>query len=394
MSASQRFSVFSPPTRILLGPGPSELDQRVKLAMARPMVGHLDPSFLVLMDEVRTMLRELFETQNQLTLAMSGTGTSGMETCLVNLLEPGDRVLLANNGVFGARMVDIARRTGAEVREVKVPWGEGLDLEVLRKEAHAFKPTVISAVHAETSTGVLNDLSAISAIAQEVDALLISDMVTSFSGMSVKVDENKVDAAFTATQKCLSGPPGLAPVTISPRALEKIVNRKTPVQSWYFDLSLIREYWGNARAYHHTAPVPLLYALHEACRLALEEGLEARIERHNSISARWGKGLEALGLTLAVAPEHRLPQLLAIRIPEGIGDEAAARRVLLERYGVEIGGGLGALKGKVWRVGVMGTIATESNGARLLSSLAGLFEGLGRKVDLKGALEAADLAGF
>ena len=370
------FPPFQPPRRVLLGPGPSEVPPLVLQALARPTIGHLDPEFLRLMDETRAMLRQAFGTTNALTVPMSGTGSAGMETAIVNLVEPGDKVLIGIHGVFGVRMAEVARRAGAEVREVKAAWGTPLDPDLLRREALDFGPKLIGVVHAETSTGVLLDLAPVRAICDEVGALLLADMVTSLGGLEVRVDAIPVDVAYSGTQKCLSCPPGLAPVTLSPRAEAVLVARKRPVQSWYLDLSLIREYWGESRVYHHTAPINQLYGLHEALRLVLDEGLVAREARHRKVAAMLAAGLEAMGFELLVAPEHRLPPLTTVKVPDGV-DEAKVRKTMLDHYGVEIGGGLGPLKGKVWRIGLMGHAANASNVAIVVGALSASLRALG-----------------
>lgn len=338
------------PERVLMGPGPSHVPSSVLSAMAQPTIGHLDPAFLRVMNEIAEMLRTLFGTTNTLTMPMSGTGSAGMETCLVNLLEPGDRAIIGVHGVFGRRMAEVARRCGAEVETVEAEWGKPLDPNDFRKGGQA---KLIALVHAETSTGVLQDLSPFRAIADELGALLVIDAVTSLGGVRVDLDAHGVDAAYSGSQKCLSGPPGLSPVSFSSRALDVMKARKTAVQSWYLDVGLIARYWGEERAYHHTAPINSLYGLHEACRLACEEGLEARIARHDAMSLRLIAGLRELGLDVADA--HRLAPLTLVRTGEL--DEAKIRRALLDEYGLEIGGGLGAFKGQGWRIGLMGASA-------------------------------------
>ena len=360
------------PERTLMGPGPSNVPASVLLAMARPTIGHLDPVFLALMDELRAMLRQLFETGNELTLAMSGTGTAGMETVLANLIEPGDPVVIGSNGVFGGRMVEMARRHGADVEVVSAPWGDVVPLEQLADAVARLEPRLVALVHAETSTGVAQPLEGLSDIVHEHGGLLAVDCVTSLGGMPVRVDRWDLDAVYSGTQKCLSCPPGLAPVTLSERAVERLEQRTTPVRSWYLDLSLIRRYWGDERAYHHTAPVNLLYALHEACRLALREGLDRRFARHRHLHERLKAGLAELGLDYVSPEAHTLPMLNAVRIPPGV-DEAAARQALLDRFGLEIGGGLGPFKGKVWRIGLMGHSATERNVALALAALGAVL---------------------
>ncbi|QDV05363.1 Purine catabolism protein PucG [Planctomycetes bacterium Poly30] len=366
---------LTPSRRTLMGPGPSDVDDAVLLAMARPTLGHLDPEFLVVMDQLREMMRAVFQTKNDLTMPMSGTGSAGMETCMVNLLEPGDRALIGVDGVFGTRMAEVARRTGAEVTEVKGEWGRAFTADQLRAGAEHDRYDLVAVVHAETSTGVLQPIPEVRELADDLGALLLIDCVTSLAGHAVKIDEWGVDAAYSGTQKCLSCPPGLSPVTFSPRAVEKMDRRKHKVQSWYLDLSLIRGYWGEERSYHHTAPINMLYAMHEALRLVLEEGLEARFERHARNSAALREGLAELGLEVRVPEAERLNPLTTVAIPDGV-DDGKTRRFLLEKYGLEIGGGLGPMKGNTWRIGLMGAGSTMQN---VTLCLAGLKDALSRR---------------
>ncbi|MAC28425.1 MAG: alanine--glyoxylate aminotransferase [Sandaracinus sp.] len=373
-----------------MGPGPSDVAPSVLRALAAPTVGHLDPAFLKVMDEVRAMLRVVFGTENEITLPMSATGSAGMETCFVNLLEPGDAVLVGINGVFGGRMAEVARRCGAEVVTVEQEWGRALSPEQFR-EAGAGRPFKLMAlVHAETSTGALTDLAGFREAADEHGALLVVDAVTSFAGRPIEVDRHGVDAIYTGTQKCLSCPPGLSPVSFSERAMKVVRERERPVQSWYLDLSLIGQYWGKERAYHHTAPVNMVYALHESLRLVMEEGLEARFARHAKNAAALRAGLEAMGLELPVPAEERLDPLTLVRIPEGVED-GATRKALLARYGLEIGGGLGAFKGQAWRIGLMGAACTERNVVLCLSALKDVLasQGFEAKADPVAAARAA-----
>lgn len=356
-----------------MGPGPSDVDDGVLSAMARPTLGHLDPDFLAIMDEIRAMLRAVFRTGNELTMPMSGTGSAGMETCIVNLVEPGDRVLVGIHGVFGTRMAEVARRTGAEVVEVHGAWGRALSADAFLEAAAGRPFDLVGVVHAETSTGVLQPIPPLREVADELGALLLVDCVTSLAGHPVEIDAWGVDAAYSGTQKCLSCPPGLAPVTFSARAVERMGRRTHPVQSWYLDLSLIRGYWGEERSYHHTAPINMLYGLHEALRLVLEEGLDARFERHARLAAKLREGLGGLGLELPVPSDERLNPLTVVSIPGGVED-ALVRRHLLDHFGLEIGGGLGPMKGKAWRIGLMGAGCSERNVALCL---AGLHSALG-----------------
>jgi alanine-glyoxylate transaminase/serine-glyoxylate transaminase/serine-pyruvate transaminase len=337
-------------------------------ALSRPTIGHLDPVFLEVLDETQGMLREVFGTNNALTLPMSATGSAGMETCFVNLLEPGDHALICRHGVFGGRMAEVARRCGAEVTIVDAPWGRAIDPSDVAKAAkdRAFK--VLAIVHAETSTGVLQDLSPFRAIADSCGALLLVDAVTSLGGVPVEVDRMGVDAVYSGTQKCLSCPPGLSPVSFSERARRVLSTRKTPIQSWYFDLNLVGQYFGGQRVYHHTAPVNMIFALHESLRLVLEEGLEARYARHREQADALRHGLESLGLDLPVEESVRLPPLTLVRIPEGV-DDGSVRAKLLADHNLEIGGGLGDFKGNAWRIGLMGASATPQNVELCLGAL-------------------------
>ena len=356
------------PNRILMGPGPSDVPPSVLAALAKPTIGHLDPAFLALLDEVREMLRVVLATQNELTLPMSGTGSAGMETCITNLVEPGDAVLVGANGVFGERLQEVARRAGAEVTAVDHPWGTPLDAKRMREAAAGKRFKLVCMVHAETSTGVLSPIAPIRALADELGALLLVDAVTSLGGVPVDMDAQRIDALYSGTQKCLSCPPGLAPVSFSERAEQAIAARSRKAQSWYLDLSLIGRYWSGERMYHHTAPTNMLVALHEALRLALNEGLRARYARHALHGKALARGLTALGLVLPVAEDVRMPQLTLVEIPSGV-DDAAARRALLETYGIEIGGGLGVFKGKAWRIGLMGASATRRHVTLCLAAL-------------------------
>jgi alanine-glyoxylate transaminase/serine-glyoxylate transaminase/serine-pyruvate transaminase len=358
-----------PPVRILLGPGPSDVPPEVLRAMSTPLLGHLDPVFLEIMDETKSLLQEVFQTKNDLTFAMPGTGMAGMEACLVNLIEPGDKFVVGIHGFFGTRLADIARRAGAEVVEVNGDWGKPLDTQVMQATIQKEKPQVVAFVHAETSTGVLQPPQPIVEAAHDAGALVVMDAVTSLGGMPVKLDEWQVDACYSGAQKCIGAPPGFSPISYSSRAVEKLDQRKTPVQSFYLDLSLLRKYWGTDRAYHHTAPITLVYALREALRLIVEEGLEARWARHQRHQQALVEGLEAMGLELLVEnPEDRLWSLTTVRIPDGV-DDVAVRKQLLTDHNIEIGGGLGPLKGKVWRIGLMGYSSKINNVMLLIAAL-------------------------
>jgi alanine-glyoxylate transaminase / serine-glyoxylate transaminase / serine-pyruvate transaminase len=359
---------IDPPSRVLLGPGPSSVPPSVLRALSAPTIGHLDPRFLQITDQVCELLRQVFETKNQLTLPISGTGSAGMEAVLVNLLEPGDRALIGVAGVFGIRMAEVARRAGAEVVEVAGEWGRAIAPEAFRAAAQDKRCKLVCAVHAETSTGVLQPLEPLREIADELGALLVADAVTSLGGLPVATDARRLDAVYSGTQKCLSCPPGLSPLTFSAAAEAALQTRKRPVQSWYLDLTLVTRYFGSERVYHHTAPINMIYALHEALRLVAEEGLPARWKRHRLHAAALWAGLEALGLELVVPPSERLPTLTTVRIPAGI-DDAAVRRTLLDDFSVEIGGGLGPFKGNTWRIGLMGASATRQSVNLCLSAL-------------------------
>ena len=380
---------FDSPRRVLLGPGPSEVAPSVLRAMSQPLVGHLDPLFLKLMNETQAMLRALFQTSNPMTLPISGTGMAGMECALANLLEPGERILVCVNGVFGGRMADMAGRMNAQVRIVERPWGEVFRPEDLRPALAEFKPKLAGLVHAETSTGAWQPVPEIAKLCREHDALLLLDTVTSLGGLPVEIDAWGVDASYSGTQKCLSCPPGLSPATFGPRAMAALAARKTKCASWYLDLGMLSNYWGAERAYHHTAPIAMNYALHEACRVALTEGLPARFARHRRCHLALRAGLEALGLCYAAAKGHELPTLNAVTIPEGI-DDLAVRKFLLEEYGIEIGGGLGAFKGKVWRIGLMGQGANPNQVLLVLGALEAALGRQGRRVG--GAVAAANAA--
>jgi alanine-glyoxylate transaminase/serine-glyoxylate transaminase/serine-pyruvate transaminase len=359
---------LNPPRRILMGPGPSDTHPRVLAALGAPTVGHLDPYFLQVMNETQSMLRQVFRTQNALTLAVSGTGSAGMETCVVNLIEPGDKMLVCVNGVFGGRMADVAGRAGAQVTTIERPFGEVFSIDQVAEAVARVKPKVVGIVHAETSTGALQPLPEISKVVHAAGALLLADTVTSLGGTPVDVDGWQLDAVYSGTQKCLSCPPGLAPVTFSPRAVAAIDARKTKVASWYLDMTMVRNYWGQDRAYHHTAPINMNYALREALAVALEEGLEARFSRHTRNHLALKAGLAAIGLSYAVAEGIQLPMLNAVLIPAG-ADDLKVRQQLLNEFGIEIGGGLGSMKGKTWRIGLMGETSSPRNVLLLLAAL-------------------------
>ena len=366
--------VFSPPSRLLMGPGPSDVAPSVLSAMSRRLVGHLDPAFVGMMEEIKAMLRNVFLTENEMTFPISGTGSAGMEFCFANLVEPGDEVVIGINGVFGTRMADVAARCGAKVTQIQAPWGRILEPQQIAEAlASVENPKLVAIVHAETSTGALTPVEPISRLVHDAGALLLLDTVTSLGGCPVRMDEWGVDAVYSGTQKCLSCPPGLSPVSLSPRAMEKVQARQHSVQSWYLDVNLLANYWGDgARVYHHTAPISMNYALHESLRLVLEEGLENRWARHQANHQRLKAGLDELGLELTAQEGHRLWQLNAVGVPEG-ADEAGIRAALLNEHGIEVGAGLGHLQGKVWRVGLMGHSSSAENVDRFLAALKSLL---------------------
>ncbi|WP_111622337.1 pyridoxal-phosphate-dependent aminotransferase family protein [Arenibacter echinorum] len=356
-------------TRVLMGPGPSDVHPRVLRAMATPLVGHLDPEFLVVMDDIKLMVQETLQTKNELTFVVSAPGSAGMETCLVNLLEPGDEAVICINGVFGNRMADIAERCGAKVIKVESDWGKTIDPKEVKKALASCNPKLLAIVHAETSTGVLQPLEEISKMTKNAGALFVVDAVTSYCGTQLKVDEWGIDALYSGSQKCLSAPPGLSPVTFSQAAIDVLDNRKTKVQSWFLDLTLVKNYWAGAkRAYHHTAPISAMYAMREALRIILEEGLENRFARHQKNHELLRDGLESLGFEFLVEKQYRLPMLNAVRIPEGVNDVEVRKR-LLEEYNIEIGGGLGPFAGKIWRIGLMGESSDANHVNMLLAAL-------------------------
>lgn len=369
------YSDLSIPVRMLLGPGPSSVHPRVLQALAYPPVGHLDPQFLALMNEVQVLLRFVFETENPLTIPVSGTGSAGMEAALCNFVEPGDHVLIGVNGYFSERMCDMAGRYGAVVQRLERPWGDVFSPEEIEAALRRQPAKLVALVQAETSTGALQPLEGMAEVAHRYGGLLLVDCVTSLGGLPVAVDAHGIDIAYSGTQKCLGAPPGLAPLTVGPRAREVLQQRKSKVANWYLDLTLVAQYWGASRTYHHTAPINMNYALREALRLVQEEGLAARFARHRANAQLLWAGLEEMDLALHVPLNHRLPTLTTVLTPEGV-DEAAVRRALLDQYNIEIGGGLGALKGRVWRIGLMGHSSSRENVTLLLAALRDL---LGRR---------------
>lgn len=370
-----KIASFQPPRRTLMGPGPSDVPQRILDAMARPTIGHLDPAFTDMMEQTKTLLRYAFQTGNKLTFPVSGPGSVGMETCFVNLVEPGDKVIVCINGVFGGRMLENVRRSGGVPVVVEDAWGRAVDPAKV-EAAFASNPDarVLAFVHAETSTGAQSDAAALAAIARRHGALTIMDCVTSLGGTPVLVDEWGIDAAYSGSQKCLSCTPGLSPVTFSERAIDKVKGRKSPVQSWFMDLNLVLGYWSGEgkRTYHHTAPINPLYGLHESLVMLAEEGIENAWARHRAMHEALKAGLEQLGLAFVVPEAERLPQLNSVTIPAGV-DDAAARGRLLNEFNLEVGAGLGALAGKIWRIGLMGASARRENVDYCLKALAAVL---------------------
>ncbi len=383
---------LQPPQKVLLGPGPSTVHPRVLQAMANPVMGHLDPAFFQVMDDVCEMLREVFHTSNNMTLPISSTGTGAMETACVNIIEPGDSVLICRNGYFGIRLADIAERCGATVHVMDTPWGKSVDPQMLRDELKKHSGLkAVGVVHAETSTGVLSSVKELVDVIHEHGALAIVDAVTSLGGHDMRMDDWGIDVCYSATQKCLGAPPGLAPISLSTAAMDVVRNRKSKVQSFYFNLKDLEAYWNETRAYHHTSPINMTYALREALRMMMEEGLENRIQRHARVADGLRAGLEALGMTLLAEEGHRLNPLTTVSVPEGI-DDAKVRRTLLDDYDIEIGGGLGEFRGKAWRIGLMGESARERNVFALLSALETILSKEGYEVAFGASLSAAQRA--
>jgi alanine-glyoxylate transaminase/serine-glyoxylate transaminase/serine-pyruvate transaminase len=379
---------LNPPQRILMGPGPSEAHPRVYAALAAPIVGHLDPEFLSVMGETQDLLRYVFRTKNPATLSISGTGGAGMETCLTNLLEPGDRAVVCIHGFFGTRMREIVERCGATPIAVEAPWGRPVDPADVERAVQGSGARLVALVHAETSTGVLQPIEDICRIAKAHGALVALDTVTSLGGCDVRIDDWGIDAAYSGTQKCIGGPPGLSPVTFNDRAMEVAQRRRTKVRSWYLDMTLIAQYWGESHVYHHTAPVPLNYALREALLLVQEEGLEERVARHKKNHLALVAGLEAMGLEMFVEEAHRLPSLNTVKVPDGV-DEAKVRKHLLDRFSLEIGAGLGPLRGKIWRIGLMGHASSARNVTTCLAALEDALRAQGHRVPEGAGVKAA-----
>lgn len=388
---NQSFGALNPTQRVLMGPGPSDVSMRVLRALAAPTIGHLDPEYLAIMDETRQMLRRVFQTNNEMTLAISGTGSAGMEACVCNLIEPGDEMIVCVNGVFGGRMKDVAQRYGATVHTIEADWGRAIDPQQVTDALKAHpKSKALGIVHAETSTGEQQPLEDIAQAVHDAGVLLVVDAVTSLGGVDIPIDRLQIDACYSGTQKCLSCPPGLAPVTFSPRALEAIDARKTKVTSWYLDVTMLRNYWSNDRVYHHTAPINMTYALRESLQMILEEGLALRFARHEKNHRMLRAGLEAMGMNYI--PEHSLPTLNAVHVPEGIEDVVVRKR-LLNEYNIEIGAGLGPFKGKAWRLGLMGSSSSEQNVMLVLAALDNILRDCGLGIDAGAGIAAASAVG-
>ncbi len=388
------FQSFHPPQRTLMGPGPSDVNPRILEAMSRPTIGHLDPVFVAMMDEMKELLRYAFRTENALTMPVSAPGSAGMETCFVNLVEPGDQVVVCQNGVFGGRMKENVERAGGTAIMQQDPWGRAVDPVKLKETLKANPDAkIVAFVHAETSTGAMSDAEALCKIAHDHGCLTIVDTVTSLGGSPLEVDQWGIDAVYSGTQKCLSCTPGLSPVSFSEAALDKVRNRKSPVQSWFLDLNLVMGYWdgGGKRAYHHTAPINALYGLHEALVILKDEGIENCWNRHQRNHEALRAGIEAMGLEFVVPEGERLPQLNAVTIPEGI-DDAAVRGTLLNQYNLEIGAGLGDLAGKVWRIGQMGHASNETNILTCLGALDAVLTEMGAPINSGKAVAAARAA--
>lgn len=380
---------LQPAPRLLLGPGPSTVHPRVLQAMTAPILGHLDPDFFQIMNDISDMLRKVYRTQNAITLPVSATGTGAMETACVNLLEPGDTIIVCRNGYFGARLADIAQRCRAQVHTIDAPWGQPVDPQALTDALNRHpRAKAVGLIHAETSTGVLTPLTEILPIIQNHGALSIVDAVTSLGGHEMQVDQWGIDVCYSGTQKCLGAPPGLAPITLSPTAMQTIKTRETPVQSFYFNLQDLENYWSQSRTYHHTAPISMTYALREALRMTLEEGIENRIRRHARTAAALRAGLEAMGLELLAHPQHRLNPLTTVKIPQGI-DDTQTRAALLQNHHIEIGGALGQFRGQAWRIGLMGESAQERNVFALLSALEQTLIPAGHQATPGASLSAA-----
>ncbi|HKW87140.1 MAG TPA: alanine--glyoxylate aminotransferase family protein [Candidatus Acidoferrales bacterium] len=382
-------SELLPPNRIMLTPGPSNIDPRVYRAMATPLVGHLDPWFLEMMGDVQVLLRQVFQTQNRLTFPISASGSAGIEAAVFNPLEAGDEAIICVNGVFSERMAIIAERTPAKIHRVEAPYGKAVDPEDIRRVGKGKKIKLLGLAHGESSTTVVTDLNVMRKVADELGALLVVDTVSTLCGMPVDVDATRIDICFSGSQKAISAPPGMSPITVNARTEEVLRARKTPVQSWYLDLTTTMNYWGKERTYHHTAPISLIFALREALRIVLEEGLEARWERHRENRDALVAGLEAMGLELFVPnPKDRMITVTGIKVPAGV-DDTKARRQLLDEFNIEIGGGFGSIKGKLWRVGLMGYSCQKNNVLLFLAALEKVLLDQGHRVPAGAGVAAA-----
>jgi alanine-glyoxylate transaminase/serine-glyoxylate transaminase/serine-pyruvate transaminase len=380
---------LEPPTRVLMGPGPSDVHPRVLKAMSTPLIGHLDPAFVAIMNEVQELLRYGFRTRNRWTIPVSGTGSAAMEAAFTNLVEPGDCVAVPSNGYFGDRMASMVEKAGGRAVRLRAPWGQPLDSAEVEAVLAKHSPVIFAFVHAETSTGALQpDVPELTRIAHEHGALVIADTVTSLGGVELRVDEWGIDAAYSGGQKCLSCPPGASPLTLNERAMERIAARSEPVRSWYLDLSLLQSYWGDDRSYHHTAPISNVYALREALRLVSEEGLEDRWARHRKVAGGLKAGVVAMGLEMLPDDAWWLPSLNAVRVPDGV-DAKRVIQLLLSRYGIEISGGFGPLAGRIFRIGCMGHSCRPSNVLALLTALADALHEQGFAADMKDGVAAA-----
>ena len=386
---STTYGDLNAPVRLLLGPGPSNVDPRVLRAMSTPVIGHLDPGFVRIMDETKQLLQFTFQTSNYLTLPISGTGSAGMEAAFCNMIEPGDRVIVCVSGVFGERMCDIVQRCRGELTRVDVEMGQPIDPQQVKDALKAGKTKFVAIVHAETSTGVLQPLGDIGRMTHEAGALFLVDTVTSLGGVEVNVDKWQLDIVYSGTQKCLSCPPGLSPITFSPQAQKVLEGRKTKVQSWYLDMTMIQRYWTQERFYHHTAPISMCYSLREALRLVYEEGLDARWQRHTLSHRALMAGLQAIGVKPFAKPGFWLPSLNTVYVPDGVPD-AKVRSRLLNEYGIEIGGGLGSAKGKIWRIGLMGYNSTRTTVLVFLAALEVVLRSEGHKFSAGASSAAAE----
>ncbi len=391
-TSANSFPELRPPARVLLGPGPSNVHPRVMKAMLSPVLGHLDPDFVGIMEDIKKLLRLVFRTSNEITFPVSGTGSAGMECVMASLIEEGDEVVVGAAGVFGARLAEVADRMGAKVHKVEAQWGRIIEPDQIAQALSKIeKPKLVAIVHSETSTGIHQPLNEISKMTHLSGALFVVDGVTSLGCVPLEIDEWGIDACYSCTQKGIGAPPGLAPVTFSPRAMDAVHKRKTKCRSWYFDVGLIEQYWGPDRLYHHTAPITMNYAIYEALRIVVEEGLETRFKRHVANAAALVAGLKAMGIEMAAQEGHRLPQLTAVTIPDGIKD-AKVRERLLKLFNIEIGAGLGPFKGKVWRIGLMGEGSRRENVMLVLNALEEILGSMGVELSRGRALSAADKA--